>query len=284
MARWTLIAAALAVVLSQFAPASLQPALQVWQLMGVVMLVLLSGVWVLGTVMRNHSIMDIAYPLTPWSATVLLWWHQGADLSPTSVLMLIGLSLWAWRLGLYIGMRYLPHGEEARYARWRARAGDSWWWRSFFQIYMTQGIIVFLWCLPLAFVLGLREPLGWWGSLAVVAWGIGFLFEAVGDWQMHRFRTDPSRRGQVMDQGLWAWCRHPNYFGEAMTWLAWGLLALQTPWGWLGLPSVALVFWFMNRGSALSMTERYMLKTKPGYADYMARTPAFFPRPPSTKP
>lgn len=283
MARWTLIAAALALVLSQFAPDALRPTLQIWQLMGLAMLALLSGVWVLGTMLRNHSIMDIAYPLTPWSATVLLWWHEGADLSPTSMLMLIGLSLWAWRLAVYIGMRYLPHGEEARYARWRARAGDAWWWRSFFQIYMTQGIIVFLWCLPLAFAIGLRAPPGLWVWLAAGAWGIGFLFEAVGDWQMHRFRSDPGRRGQVMDQGLWAWCRHPNYFGEAMTWLAWGLLALQAPWGWLGLPSVALVFWFMNRGSALSMTERYMLKTKPGYADYMARTPAFFPRPPSSK-
>jgi steroid 5-alpha reductase family enzyme len=65
-----------------------------------------------------------------------------------------------------------------------------------------------------------------------------------------------------------------------MTWLAWGLMALAAPWGWLGLPSVVMVFWFMNQGSALSMTERYMLKTKPGYADYMARVPAFFPRPP----
>jgi steroid 5-alpha reductase family enzyme len=63
-----------------------------------------------------------------------------------------------------------------------------------------------------------------------------------------------------------------------MTWLAWGLMALATPWGWLGLPSVVMVFWFMNQGSAASMTERYMLKTKPGYADYMARVPAFFPR------
>ena len=100
---------------------------------------------------------------------------------------------------------------------------------------------------------------------------------------MHRFRTNPANKGQVMDRGLWAWCRHPNYFGEAMIWLAYGLFALATPWGWLGLPMVATVFWFMNRGSALSMTERYMLKTKPGYADYMARTPAFFPRPPVRK-
>jgi steroid 5-alpha reductase family enzyme len=65
--------------------------------------------------------------------------------------------------------------------------------------------------------------------------------------------------------------------------LGYGLFALSTPWGWLGLPMVATVFWFMNRGSAPSMTERYMLKTKPGYAGDMARAPAFFPRPPTRK-
>jgi steroid 5-alpha reductase family enzyme len=119
--------------------------------------------------------------------------------------------------------------------------------------------------------------------MALIAWLIGFVFEAGGDWQMHRFRSNPDNKGRVMDQGLWAWCRHPNYFGESMTWLSFGLFALAAPWGWLGLPMVLMVFWFMNQGSALSMTERYMLKTKPAYAQYMERTPAFFPRPPRSR-
>jgi steroid 5-alpha reductase family enzyme len=270
-------------MLQWVAPPDLARALHTWQGMGLSMLATLSAVWLLGTVLRNHSLMDIAYPLAPWLAAVVAWWQAGGERSNALLLLLLALSLWAWRLAIYLALRYLPHGEEARYAKWRARGGASWWWRSYFQIYLTQCIIVWVWCLPLAFALQLRGEPGLWGALAAAAWFIGQLFEVGGDWQMHRFRADPSRKGQVMDSGLWAWCRHPNYFGEAMTWLAWGLLALATPMGWLALPSVVFVFWFMNRGSALSMTERYMLKTKPGYADYMARTPAFFPRPPRAR-
>lgn len=280
MARWTMPLAAILLVLTAAAPEPFTAVAQTWHTMAWVMLGFLTVVWVVGTVMRNHSIMDIVYPLTPWLGTVALWWWQGADRSPSSLLLLTGITLWAFRLAGYVSIRYLPHGEEARYAKWRARGGDAWWWRSYIQIYLTQGAIVWLWCLPLAFALNLKAPLGPWAALACVAWVIGFVFEVGGDWQMHRFRSDPRNKGQVMDRGLWGWCRHPNYFGESMTWLAWGLMALAAPWGWLGLPSVVMVFWFMNQGSALSMTERYMLKTKPGYADYMARVPAFFPRPP----
>ena len=281
--RWSAVFALMALLLQWVAPPDLARALQTWQFMGLSMLAVLSGVWLLGTVLRNHSLMDIAYPMAPWLATMFAWWHLGANASSTTLALLIALGLWAWRLALYLAVRYLPHGEEARYAKWRARSGASWWWRSYFQIYLTQGLIVWTWCLPLAFALQVQTDPGIWGWLAAGAWLIGQLFEVGGDWQMHRFRRDPSRKGQVMDSGLWAWCRHPNYFGEAMTWLAWGFLALAAPMGWLGLPSVVFVFWFMNRGSALSMTERYMLKTKPGYADYMERTPAFFPRPPRAK-
>ena len=249
-------------------------------LMGLAIWGLLSGVWLIGTLTRNHSIMDIAYPLTPWAVTGLAWVQGGAERSPHALVLLALMSVWAWRLSGYIALRYLPHGEEARYARWRERGGRHWAWWSYFQIYLTQGVLVWIWTWPIALALGASQPQPAWLAAAIVVWLIGFVFEAGGDLQMHRFRTNRANAGQVMDRGLWAWCRHPNYFGEALTWLSYGLFALAAPWGWLGLPMVALVFWFMNQGSALSMTERYMLKTKPGYADYMARTPAFFPRPP----
>ncbi len=261
-------------------PPALQRFFTVALLMALWMWGLLTAVWLVGTALRNHSLMDIAYPLAPWAALVAGWLALGADHSGHTLLLLGCATVWSWRLSGYLGMRYLPHGEEARYAKWRQRGGESWWWWSYFQIYATQGVIVWIWTWPMALALGTAGPPSAWAWLGLAACVVGFVFEAGGDWQMHRFRTNPAMKGRVMDQGLWAWCRHPNYFGEAMTWLGYGLFALAAPWGWLGLPAVLMVFWFMNRGSALSMTERYMVKTKPGYADYMARTPAFFPRPP----
>lgn len=262
-------------------PPALQRFVSTALLMGLWMLALLTAVWLLGTALRNHSLMDIAYPLAPWAALVAAWLALGADGSAHTLALLGCATVWSWRLAGYLALRYLPHGEEARYAKWRQRGGASWWWWSYFQIHLTQGVIVWIWTWPLALALGTSGPLSAWAWLGLVAWAVGFVFEAGGDLQMHRFRSNPALKGQVMDRGLWAWSRHPNYFGEAMTWLGYGLFALAAPWGWIGLPAVLMVFWFMNRGSALSMTERYMVKTKPGYADYMARTPAFFPRPPS---
>ena len=261
-------------------PPALRAAILTTLLMGLILWATLTAVWLLGTLLRNHSLMDVAYPVAPWLGAVGAWLAGGADGSAHTLALLACLTLWSWRLSGYIGLRYLPHGEEVRYARWRARGGASWWWWSYFQIHLTQGVIVWIWTWPVAFALQAPGSMGLLAWLGLLAWVTGFVFEAGGDWQMHRFRTDPSTKGQVMDRGLWAWCRHPNYFGEAMMWLGYGLFALSHPWGWLGLPSVAMVFWFMNQGSATAMTERHLLKTRPGYADYMARTPAFLPRPP----
>ena len=82
----------------------------------------------------------------------------------------------------------------------------------------------------------------------------------------------------MLDTGLWALSRHPNYFGQTCMWWGYGLIALAHPWGWLALPTAAYVTWFMHRGSATSLMERHMMKTKPGYAQYCERVPAFFPR------
>ena len=55
----------------------------------------------------------------------------------------------------------------------------------------------------------------------VALWVVGVVFEAVGDHQLRRFKADPANKGVIMDRGLWAWTRHPNYFGDACVW--WGL-------------------------------------------------------------
>lgn len=246
--------------------------------MGAAMWAVLTLVWLISLAKRDCSIMDIAYPLTPMAGAYFTWWATGMDTSPHTLVVLLLGSIWALRLSGYLAARYLPHGEEARYARWRQRGGDSWWWWSYFQIFLTQGVICWLWAATLFFALRGGGALGALDMVAIALWLIGFVFEAGGDLQMSRFRADPANKGKVMDRGLWALSRHPNYFGEAMTWLAYFVFALGSPWGWLSGISAAMVFWFMNQGSATSMTERYMLKTKPGYADYTSRTPAFWPR------
>ena len=175
----------------------LRDALERATLMGVTIWALLTAVWALGTVMRNHSIMDIAYPLTPWAATSLAWVQWGSNSSPHLLVLLALMSVWAWRLAGYLAVRYLPHGEEARYARWRERGGPHWLWCSYFQIHLTQGVLIWMWSWPLALALGTTEAHPVWTWAAIAAWTVvlarvpvGVKSRAVAGWADAVLRPD----------------------------------------------------------------------------------------------
>lgn len=107
-------------------------------------------------------------------------------------------------------------------------------------------------------------------------------FESVGDYQLARIKADPANHGQVMDRGLWAWTRHPNYFGDFCVWWGSGCLAIGSAayWAVIG-PIVMSVLLIQVSGAAL--LEEGLRRSKPKYAEYNANTPAFFPRPPRTR-
>ena len=237
-----------------------------------------TAVWVVSVVMRDASVMDIAYGGAVAFVAWLQWHSGGADTSAHTLLVLGAVTVWGLRNSAYIAWRNLPRGEDERYARWRARFGVRWWWWSYFQIFLLQAVVIWIWYGPLAFALSVAGPVSPIEITAVAVWMVGFAFEAVGDTQLARFRSDAANRGKVLDTGLWSLTRHPNYFGEAAMWCGYFLFALRHPWGWLALACTAYTVWFMHRGSATSLLERHMHKTKPLYADYVARVPAFFPR------
>ena len=117
-------------------------------------------------------------------------------------------------------------------------------------------------------------------GLGVGVWAIGFAFEAVGDWQLARFKADPANRGRVMDRGLWAWSRHPNYFGEFLIWWGFFLIALGTPSGWWTVIAPIIVTLVLLKMTGVPLTEAALKQRRAGYADYIRRTSPFFPRPP----
>jgi len=125
-------------------------------------------------------------------------------------------------------------------------------------------------------------PLGSLDALGAALWACGLAFEAIGDIQLARFKADPRNAGQVMDRGLWAWTRHPNYFGDFLVWWGIGLTAASAalPWPLVAALGPALMSFLLLRVSGVALLERRMKRTRPGYAEYAARTPAFFPRPP----
>ncbi len=111
-------------------------------------------------------------------------------------------------------------------------------------------------------------------------WATGLFFEAVGDWQLARFRTNPENAGQVLNTGLWRFTRHPNYFGDFLVW--WGLylvaVAQSDAW-WTAIGPIVMSV-FLMRVSGVTLLEKSLGESKPGYQDYVRKTNAFFPAPP----
>jgi steroid 5-alpha reductase family enzyme len=121
------------------------------------------------------------------------------------------------------------------------------------------------------------------GTLDVVGTAlvaIGLAFETIGDLQLARFKRDAANRGRVMDRGLWRYTRHPNYFGDTVVW--WGLFAfaLTTPAHAWTIVGPLVMTYLLTRLSGVPLLERKLVRTRPAYADYVARTSSFVPWPP----
>ncbi len=118
------------------------------------------------------------------------------------------------------------------------------------------------------------RDIGFLAVAGIILGVIGILFEMIGDFQHKAFRKNPENQGKVMDRGLWRYTRHPDYFGDFCVWWGLFLIAAEAPWGWLALPGPLFLSW--------TLLERGLKETRPGYADYAARTSDFpgFPKSP----
>jgi steroid 5-alpha reductase family enzyme len=142
-------------------------------------------------------------------------------------------------------------------------------------------VILFVVSLPVQVAMYEPTPLGVLGAVGVAIWCVGFAFEAIGDAQLARFKADPANAGRIMDRGLWAWTRHPNYFGDVCVWVGLWVLSLGQSAGLLTAVSPLLMGYFLVRVSGKALLEKGMRRTRgEAYAEYGAHTSGFFPRPP----
>lgn len=203
---------------------------------------------------------------------------------PTRRYLLLALvATWGLRLSWHIQRKTVGKGEDPRYTALLRGATPAQVVR---KVFVLQGFIGWFVSFPLQLsaVTGPTPgPLAAVTVAGVAVWLVGFTFEALGDRQLRAFKSDPANRGVVMDRGLWAWTRHPNYFGDAAVW--WGLW-LITINGWLSLATVGsplLMTYFLVYVSGARLTEKLMAG-RPGFDEYRQRTAFFFPRPPGRAP
>lgn len=187
---------------------------------------------------------------------------------------------WGLRLAIHIAWRGRGEPEDPRYDTLLARAPGSGNAYALRMVYLLQGLSLWFISFPVQVAQYDPDPLTVGSYLGVAVFAVGLFFESVGDLQLARFKADPANRGTVLDHGLWRYTRHPNYFGDACVW--WGLWLLAAD-SWLGLvvvicPLVMTYLLLMKTGKPL--LETHLSRTRPSYADYVARTSGFVPWPP----
>jgi steroid 5-alpha reductase family enzyme len=251
--------------------------LETWTVALVGIVAAMAALWLLSLLLRNASIVDIAWG--PGFAVVAIFAAVAGDGDAARrVLVAVLASVWGLRLGGYIFLRNHGHGEDPRYQAMRRNAGPRFWWFSLVQVFLLQGVLMWLISLPLVWAATYDASGTNWTDVAGVAvWSFGLMFESVGDWQLARFKADPENRGKVMDRGLWRYTRHPNYFGDALVWWGLFLIAAGPGTGWFTVVSPIIMTVLLVRVSGVALLERSQVRKKPGYRDYIARTSAFVP-------
>jgi steroid 5-alpha reductase family enzyme len=197
------------------------------------------------------------------------------------MLVLLLATLWGVRLAIRIFLRNVKKGEDARYRVWRETWGKWFYPRSFFQVYLLQGVLMIVVGYPLihAAVYGSTSSVGVVSLLGVLVWCVGFFFEVVGDWQLDSFIRNPVKKSTVMDSGLWRYTRHPNYFGEVTMWWGIWLIVAPLPLSLIALIGPLTITFLILKVSGIPMLEK-RFENDPAFQAYKQRTSAFFPLPP----
>jgi len=239
-----------------------------------------ASLWFLvGLRLRRNDVADIA-----WGAGFIVLAFVGkftaADVSTRGTLVLALVAVWGLRLSLHIGLRNHGKAEDTRYRKWREEWGAHATVRAYFQLFLLQGFLIVVILFPVTYVLAHRSSgLTRLDALGAAIWVVGFVFEAVGDLQLARFKRDPGNRGRVITSGLWKYTRHPNYFGEVTLWWGVWLIACSVPGGWKTVFGPATITVLILLVSGIPLLER-KYEGNIEFKEYQRRTSAFFPLPP----
>jgi steroid 5-alpha reductase family enzyme len=242
------------------------------------MLILGLAVWLLSLPLKNASIVDSFWPLFFVIGAAIYALSPEVDGERTALIAAL-LLVWAVRLSTHIALRNRGHGEDRRYRAIRARNQPHYEIKSLFYVFSLQAVLAWIIALPLFVALSAQAAIGWLDAVGIALWLAGFAFEAIGDWQLARFKADAGNAGRIMDRGLWRYTRHPNYFGESLIWWGFWLIAASAGHVWT-LVSPLLITYLLLRVSGVTLLEKDLQQRRPDYAAYMHRTNAFIPGPP----
>lgn len=244
-------------------------------------LIFMTAFYILALYKDDYSIVDAAWGLgfVVISRVSLGTLEEAATYHFIANLLVL---IWGVRLGVYLWSRNRKVGEDYRYQEMRRGWGEKHRVHAFFKVFMLQGVLMWIISFPIIMINAqvAPEPLNFnLQYLGLALWLVGIVFEVGGDWQLTKFKADPSNQGKVMDKGFWRYTRHPNYFGETVLW--WGFFLytftnLGNIWTIIG---PILITFLLLKVSGVAMLERKLGKNDK-YAEYQRKTSAFIPLPP----
>ena len=243
-----------------------------------IILGMMTLLWLVSIRLKNVSIVDLF-----WGFGFLLascyYFLRAEGFAARQLLVMVLVTIWGLRLSIYLAWRNYGKGEDFRYQQFRKDYGENrYWWISFFQTFLLQGILMWLISAPLlgAQYFGADSGLNWLDGLGLALWLIGFTFEAGGDFQLARFKADKTNLGKVLDTGFWRYTRHPNYFGDTAVWWGFACFSLAAGGFWPVLGSLLMTV-VIIKVSGVVLLEKTLGTSKPQYKEYIRKTSAFIP-------
>jgi steroid 5-alpha reductase family enzyme len=247
--------------------------------------------FVVGRVVHRHATIDVFWGagfVVVYLESLLVAHHGGVvsvtDVAPTNFdaryFVLAFVALWGLRLAVHLALRQRGAKEDARYVViMKGARGRHETLYALRMIYGLQGLLLWFVSIPLQWI-AFRTNFDWLLVPGLVLVTIGFLFEATGDEQLRAFVANPATKGTTLRTGLWRYTRHPNYFGDAVVWCGFYVVACSSGWGCLTVLSPLAMLYLLTSLSGKPMLERKLTKTRAGYDEYVATTSSFFPWPP----
>lgn len=250
--------------------------MSVWIISGVIF-IYFTLLFFLAQYLQNNSIVDLA-----WGIGFVLVAITGYLIMPTkttvSTIILVLVTIWGVRLFFHLAKRNIGKPEDYRYVNMRKRWGDHWpRLKAYLNVFVLQGVLLFVVSMPILLVMTSSvNTFYWWNGLGVVIWLVGFGYETVGDYELTKFKKIKSNQGKLLTSGLWSTTRHPNYFGEALSW--WGIFLIslndtRNIWGIIGPMTITLLLLFV---SGVPLLEK-KYRDRPDFVAYAHKTPKFVP-------
>jgi len=229
------------------------------------------------TIKRN-DVADFAwgpgFVLLAWSSLAV-----GGYGHPKAWLVNILVTIWGLRLAGHIYSRIKNKPEDYRYLQWRQEWGKWFIIRSYLQVFMLQGLFMYIIAWPVMYINLNTSALGYSYIPGIAVWIIGFAFEAIGDKQLAEFVRNPANRGKLIQTGLWRYSRHPNYFGEVTQWWGIFLLALTVSGGWITVFGPMTISGLILFVSGVPLLEN-KYRGRKDWEEYKRKTSVFLPWPP----